>query len=332
MKAACAPRLRSSASSALPSGSRRPDATTVAPSLAKANAVARPMPVRAPVMRITGAPIVIVLLNLVVDLKRADNLPELHAGLGSVGAVAAVDVEDVTGDEPAFVRAEEYDAVGDLLGEDESTERNLGHQRRLVLRRAGEARQHAGVRGAGPDGIYPNPRFGEFERHRLGDAFDGVLGADIDRGIGRAPVPIGRGDIDDAAAALGLHGAHFVLHAQHHAENVGLERRGKTFRGLVRDRADRTFGGGVVHRDIEAAKARDGFVDHGADIILLADVGVDELGFGTERAQLGDERLAGLITPAGNDHVGALPGEGDGGGATDAGQGAGDQYDWVTHV
>jgi hypothetical protein len=43
--------------------------------LAKANAVARPIPVRAPVMSITGAPIVIVLLNLVVDLKRADNLP-----------------------------------------------------------------------------------------------------------------------------------------------------------------------------------------------------------------------------------------------------------------
>src|SRR4030088_981742 len=136
MKAASAPRLRSSASSALPSASRRPDTTTVAPSLAKANAVARPMPVRAPVMRITGAPIVIVLLKLVVDLKRADNLPELTAGLGSVSAVAAVDVEDVTRDEPAFVRTKEHDAVGDLLGADEPTERNLRHQRSLVLRPA----------------------------------------------------------------------------------------------------------------------------------------------------------------------------------------------------
>src|SRR5258705_13411147 len=89
--------------------------------------------------------------------------------------------------------------------------------------------------GPGP---HANPRFGEFERHRLGNAFDGMLGADVDRGIGRAPVPIGRGDIDDAAAPLGLHGAHFVLHAQDHAENVGLERRGKAFRGLVRDRTN----------------------------------------------------------------------------------------------
>src|ERR1700730_365601 len=52
--AACAPRLRSSASSALPSASRRPDATTCAPSLAKASAVARPIPVKAPVINTTG--------------------------------------------------------------------------------------------------------------------------------------------------------------------------------------------------------------------------------------------------------------------------------------
>src|SRR5438034_7366708 len=51
--AAWAPRLRSSASSALPSDSRRPDATMLAPSLAKATAVARPMPVNAPVINMT---------------------------------------------------------------------------------------------------------------------------------------------------------------------------------------------------------------------------------------------------------------------------------------
>jgi hypothetical protein len=32
------------------------------------------------------------------------------------------------------------------------------------------------------------------------------------------------------AAPLGLHRAYFVLHAQHDAENVGLERRGKAFK------------------------------------------------------------------------------------------------------
>jgi hypothetical protein len=42
-----------------------------------------------------------------------------------------------------------------------------------------------------------------------------------------------------------------------------------------------------------------------------------------------NEGFAGLITPTGNDHVRALLGEGDGGGATNAGQGASDQDYWV---
>jgi hypothetical protein len=58
--------------------------------------------------------------------------------------------------------------------------------------------------------------------------------------------------------------------------------------------------------DIETAKPRDRLVDQGADVIVLADVGVDELGLRTERAQFFNERLAGLITPAGNDHLRAL--------------------------
>src|SRR3989454_8435372 len=249
----------------------------------------------------------------------------------SVRTVTAVDVEDVTRDERGLVRRDEHDAVGDLLGQAESTQRDLRREGRLVLRRAGEAGQHAGVRGAWCDGIHANSRLGDFERHRLGDAFDGVLGADVDRGESCTLVPVGRGDIDDAAAPLGLHGAYFMLHAQDHAQNVGLERRGKAFRGLVRDRADRTFGGGVVHGDIEMPKPRDGPVDHIADVVLLANVGVDELGFRAESAQLLNERLSGLITPTGNDDLRALLGKGDGGSAAYACEASRDQNDWPIH-
>src|SRR5258708_27415938 len=63
----------------------------------------------------------------------------LRALTRSVGAVSAIDVEDVARDEPGFVRTDEHDAVGDLLGEPEPTQRNLRRQRRLVLRRAREA-------------------------------------------------------------------------------------------------------------------------------------------------------------------------------------------------
>src|SRR6267142_2325721 len=60
-KSASAPKRRNSASRALPSASRRPETTRRAPSLAKARAVARPMPVRAPVIRTTRLPMVLLL-------------------------------------------------------------------------------------------------------------------------------------------------------------------------------------------------------------------------------------------------------------------------------
>src|SRR5439155_17814777 len=47
---------------ALPISSRRPETTRRAPSLAKAKAVARPMPVRAPVIKTTGLFIALLLL------------------------------------------------------------------------------------------------------------------------------------------------------------------------------------------------------------------------------------------------------------------------------
>src|SRR3981189_425910 len=102
-------------------------------------------------------------------------------------------------------------------------------------------------------------------------------------------------------------------------------------RGLVRDRANLAFGASIVHRDMQTAKPCCGLVDQSADVILLADVGVDELGLRTERAQLLDERLAGLLTPTRDDHLRALLGKGDGGGAPDAGQGAGDQDNLSAH-
>src|SRR6202023_2854402 len=147
----------------------------------------------------------------------------------------------------------------------------------------------------------------------------------------RTLVPVGRGDVDNAAAALSSHDAHFVLHAEDHAENIRVERRGIAFRGLAGDRAHLAFGASIVHRDIETAKPCDGLVDQSADVIILADVGVDELGLRAERAQLLNERLAGLITPTGNDHLRALLGEGDGGGAPNAGESAGDQDNLSAH-
>jgi hypothetical protein len=64
---------------------------------------------------------------------------------------------------------------------------------------------------------------------------------------------------------------------------------------------------------------------------LPADVGVNELRFRSESAQLINERLAGLITPTGNDHLRALLGEGNGGGAPDARKGSRNQDNRILH-
>ena len=113
--------------------------------------------------------------------------------------------------------------------------------------------------------------------------------------------------------------------AQDHAENVGLECRGKAFGSLICDQAALTFGACVVDRDV------DGLINHVADIIFLADVGVDELGLCTQRAQLLGERLAGLVSPAGDNHFRTLLGEGDRGGAPNAGEATGNQDDLRAH-
>jgi hypothetical protein len=80
------------------------------------------------------------------------------------------------------------------------------------------------------------------------------------------------------------------------------------------------FSRGVVHRDVEVPEPCDGLVDHSANIILLPDVGIDEFGLRTERAELVDELLACLVAPTSDNNLRAFFGEGDGGSASNADQ------------
>src|ERR1700758_3644284 len=242
-------------------------------------------------------------------------------------ALAAIDVEDMAGDVGGSLRRDEDDRVGKLFREAKAGHRNGRHQSRLVLRRAREAGQHAGVRRTGCHGIDTDSRLRELERHRLGDAFDGMLAADVDGGAGRALVSISRGDVDDGPAALSLHDARLVLYAQEHAEDVGVERRGIAFRSLLRDRAGFTFGAGIVHRDIETSEALDRAVDETTDIVFLAHIGLDEFGFGAERAEFTDQFMAGIRLPSRNNDAMACFRERDGRGAAYAREGPSDQHD-----
>jgi hypothetical protein len=94
-------------------------------------------------------------------------------------------------------------------------------------------------------------------------------------------VPIGRSDVDDVTAALFHHDARLVLHAEDHAENVSVKRRGKALRRLIGDRANLTFGAGIVYGDIERAKACNGLVDQSPNVVVLTNIPVDKLRLGT---------------------------------------------------
>jgi hypothetical protein len=92
---------------------------------------------------------------------------------------------------------------------------------------------------------------------------------------------------------------------------------------LISDWTDLTFARCIVDRPIEAAEASHRLVDHDADVYFLAHISVDELGLGTEGAQLLDESLTGFLAPTGHDNLRALLGERDGCGTPDAGEATG---------
>src|ERR1700730_8026791 len=81
INSASAPVLRISLTSFWPSSSRRPEIATRAPSFAKASAVARPIPVSAPVIKTTGV-VISVLLEIYVCLTNdSRHLPRVDTHL-----------------------------------------------------------------------------------------------------------------------------------------------------------------------------------------------------------------------------------------------------------
>jgi hypothetical protein len=131
---------------------------------------------------------------------------------------------------------------------------------------------------------------------------------------------------------LACHRTQFVLHAQEHAEDVRVVDGPEVFDGGVLDGARLAFDAGVVHGSVETAESLDRSVDEVADVVFLLNVGPNELCLGTQRSQLRDEGLPGVVVATGHHHVGALPGEGDRSGAADASEGAGNQNNLWSHL
>jgi hypothetical protein len=108
----------------------------------------------------------------------------------------------------------------------------------------------------------------------------------------------------------------------------GLE----VFHGGVLNGAELALEPGVVHRNVGTAESCDRVVDEIADLVFLRHIGPNELCLGAERSQLGGKFLPLVVVAAGHDHVGAFVGEGHGGGAADAGEGAGYENNLLSHL
>jgi hypothetical protein len=123
--------------------------------------------------------------------------------------------------------------------------------------------------------------------------------------------------IHNTVAALRLHYAHLILHAEQHTEYIGVESGGAALRGLFRHRTDLAFGAGVVDRHIKSAEAGYGLVEQVTDLLFVANVGVDKFTFDAETAEFLGQRMSRLVLTAGQDNSNALLGEGQCGGTVD---------------
>jgi hypothetical protein len=113
----------------------------------------------------------------------------------------AVDAQAGAGHQRRLGR--EQHGSGDLLGRAEPAERDLGDDR---LARAGRCQERAGHRCLDErrrDGVDPDPERREFERHRLREALDRVLGGAVDGAQRRADVTHLRAHEHDRATAPG---------------------------------------------------------------------------------------------------------------------------------
>ena len=206
----------------------------------------------------------------------------------------------MTGDEGGFVAGEEERGGGDVA-------RLAGPAHGLRFGpRAAHAIELLGVCSRAPvgqrghdepraDAVDPHVVLGKFQRDRFGQLDHGRLRHAVEM---LAAIEI-RGDArgaDDAAAALALHDRRGVFEAQKHALQQHIEREIEILDAGALDGAERTAEARIVVQAVEPAPGADGHVEHGAHVVFLAHVRLDETrGFAQRfshgaavRAQVGD--------------------------------------------
>src|ERR1700730_9893122 len=122
-----------------------------------------------------------------------------------------------------------------------------------------------------------------------------------------------------------------MLHAQECAENVGIEGGRVAVRGLLRHRARLAWGSGGVYSHIQATEARHGLIDQVSYVVLVAYIGIHVFRLRVESAGLSHQIFAGFVASTRDNDARTLSREGQGGGSSNAGEGASDQNNGGIH-
>src|SRR4029077_17189347 len=106
--------------------------------------------------------------------------------------------------------------------------------------------------GPGPAMLTRTPVPARFDGHRLRDAFDRVLAADIHCCGRAADLAVRRRDVDDAAFALPKHYSNLVLHASKHTHHILVENGLIALGCYIGSRTGSADGARVIDGNIEA--------------------------------------------------------------------------------
>src|SRR5713101_1841462 len=122
-----------------------------------------------------------------------------------------------------------------------------------------------------------------------------------------------------------------MLHAQQGAKDVGVEGGRVALGGLLCHRTGLAFGAGVIDGHIQATEARDGLIDQVSYVVLVAYIGMHVFCLHIKSAEFSHQILAGFVASTRDNDAHPLFGEGQGGGSSNACEGASDQNNGSSH-
>src|SRR6478735_4257428 len=242
-------------------------------------------------------------------------------GSGRSDCLAAVDDEGGAGGEGGVVGAQPQHGGGDLLWLAETADGFVGDESFAPAGSAvAEAEDHLGVDDAGAQSIDTDACGGVVEGRGASEADDAVFGGGVGSLAFESLDPGAGGDVDDRpAAVLPEHLADLRPGAQERTGEADAEDAVPVVLGGVGRGLDGLLNAGVVERGVQAPETLDGLVDSGLDVFLTGDVTGQGEGFPSVRLEEAGSLPQALGGPVDEGDLRAGAGEGQGGGAADAG-------------